>query len=69
MAAELAVQPEKAVAGFGAKLVAYNQIIHEGRILGRFGTFLVMLAGFAMPAFYVTGWMMYLKRRRARRAA
>lgn len=52
---------------FGQKLAANNQIIHEGRIFGRAGTAVVMCAALCMPVFYVTGWMMYLGRRRQKR--
>ena len=55
--------PEPAARSFGEKLAATNQILHEGRILGTTGTLLMMLASLCLPAFFVTGWMMYLKRR------
>ncbi len=50
--------------GPGAWLGANNQLLHEGRVFGRAGTAVIALASLAMPLFYVTGWMMYLKRRR-----
>lgn len=53
---------------FGQMLVDRNQEIHEGRIFGVVGVSLMMTAGFAMPVFYITGWMMYLKRRRRERS-
>jgi len=50
---------------FGDKLAANNQAIHEGRLFGGWiGSAVFMLACLCMPVFYVTGWMMYLKRRR-----
>jgi len=52
---------------FGQLLVDRNQEIHEGRAFGVVGVSLMMAAGFAMPVFYITGWMMYLKRRRRER--
>jgi sulfite reductase (NADPH) flavoprotein alpha-component len=55
---------QSAAATVGQKLDRNNQVIHEGRIFGPVGSFLFMLAGFSMPVFYVTGWMMYLKRRK-----
>lgn len=54
---------------FGEKLAANNQIIHEGRIFGKGGVLIVMLAALCMPVFYVSGWMMYLDRRRRKQAA
>jgi sulfite reductase (NADPH) flavoprotein alpha-component len=52
----------------GEKLAANNQLIHEGRIFGKGGTLVIMLAALCLPVFYITGWMMYLDRRRAKRA-
>ncbi|MFT3907542.1 MAG: PepSY-associated TM helix domain-containing protein [Steroidobacteraceae bacterium] len=49
---------------FGEKLVANNQNIHEGRIFGWGGTLVLMLSALMLPVFYITGWMMYLQRRR-----
>lgn len=51
---------------FGEKLAANNQIIHEGRIFGTWGVLVVMLAALCLPVFYISGWMMYLDRRRRR---
>ncbi|MGC3982436.1 MAG: PepSY-associated TM helix domain-containing protein [Steroidobacteraceae bacterium] len=55
--------PSMSVADF---IVTRNQDLHEGRVFGIAGVTLMMLASFAMPVFYVTGWMMYLKRRKRR---
>lgn len=49
---------------FGEKLAANNQILHEGRLFGKVGVLIMMLAALCMPVFYITGWMMYLERRR-----
>lgn len=54
---------------FGEKLAANNQIIHEGRIFGKAGVLIVMLAALCMPVFYISGWMMYLERRRKKRSS
>lgn len=54
---------------FAEFVVQKNQDIHEGRIFGKPGAAVMMLAAFAMPVFYVTGWMMYVKRRNRKRAA
>jgi len=57
---------QSAPKSFGEKVVEYNQNLHEGRLFGWFATLLWMLAALCLPVFYVTGWMMYLKRRRRR---
>ncbi|MGE0119528.1 MAG: PepSY domain-containing protein [Dongiaceae bacterium] len=43
--------------------------LHSGSFFGRTGLILMMLASLGMPLFVVTGWMLYLDRRRKRRAA
>ncbi len=53
---------------FAETMVIRNQDIHEGRIFGKPGVAVMMLAALAMPVFYVTGWMMYLHRRKRRAA-
>lgn len=53
---------------FGERLAANNQDIHEGRIFGKAGVAVMMFASLSMPVFYITGWMMYLKRRKRRTA-
>jgi sulfite reductase (NADPH) flavoprotein alpha-component len=63
----IAAQPAgREPATLGQKLDAWNQLIHEGRIAGRTGTAYMMLAALALPVFYVTGWLMYLRRARWR---
>lgn len=59
--------PEPRPKNFGEALAADNQLLHEGRIGGRVGTAIVAAAALGMPVFYVTGWMMYLHRRRQKR--
>ncbi|WP_187276640.1 PepSY-associated TM helix domain-containing protein [Parahaliea maris] len=49
---------------FAQMLVERNQDIHEGRIFGIPGVVVMMTAAFSMPVFYVTGWVMYLQRRK-----
>jgi sulfite reductase (NADPH) flavoprotein alpha-component len=51
----------------GARLIAGIEPLHTGSFFGPTGTILYGLASAAMPVFAVTGWMMYiLRRRRAR---
>jgi len=38
--------------------------LHSGSFFGEAGVVLMMLASLAMPLFPITGWMMYLDRRR-----
>jgi len=54
---------------FAERLVDCNQDIHEGRIFGRAGALLMMIAALSLPVFYVTGWTMYVMRRVRKRAA
>lgn len=48
----------------GGKLAASMFVLHKGSYFGEIGTVVTMLASLAMPLFAVTGWMLYLKRRR-----
>ena len=43
--------------------------LHSGEYFGTPGRVLMLLASLAMPLFFVTGWQLYLDRRRQRRAA
>ncbi|HTE39351.1 MAG TPA: PepSY-associated TM helix domain-containing protein [Steroidobacteraceae bacterium] len=43
--------------------------LHSGSYFGVIGKLVVMLASLAMPVFAITGWMLYLKRRRSRQLA
>ncbi|MGC3980417.1 MAG: PepSY-associated TM helix domain-containing protein [Steroidobacteraceae bacterium] len=56
-------------ATLGASLAANNQNIHEGRIFGKAGVLVMMVGALCMPVFYVSGWMMYLDRRRRKKAS
>ncbi len=51
----------------GGKLVASILMLHTGSFFGALGSLAFGLASLAMPLFAVTGWMLYLDRRRARR--
>ncbi|MFN4282192.1 MAG: PepSY-associated TM helix domain-containing protein [Alphaproteobacteria bacterium] len=57
---------------FGQKIMASIFTLHSGSFFGMPGLIIFMIASLAMPLFAVTGWMLYLGRRkikRARRAA
>ncbi|MNQ23928.1 Sulfite reductase [NADPH] flavoprotein alpha-component [compost metagenome] len=43
--------------------------LHTGDYFGQPGRILMLLASLAMPLFFITGWQLYLGRRRQRRAA
>lgn len=49
---------------FGAKLMASIFPLHSGSFFGAVGSTLYMLASMAMPLFAITGWMLYLGRRK-----
>jgi sulfite reductase (NADPH) flavoprotein alpha-component len=51
----------------GARLMSSIFALHSGRFFGLPGVIALMVASLLMPFFAVTGWMMYLFRRRARR--
>ena len=52
-----------------AQLLASVYALHVGEYFGLPGRILMMLATGAMPLFFVTGWLLYLDRRRKKRAA
>lgn len=54
---------------FGNRAVTGMFPLHSGRLLGVTGTLLMMLASLAMPFFVITGWYLYLKRRRRAQVA
>ena len=49
----------------GNKLIASIFPLHSGQYFGLAGRVAVMLTSLCMPLFALTGWLMYLKRRRA----
>lgn len=53
----------------GQKLTASLFPLHAGSYFGLPGTILMMIASLLMPLFAVTGWMLYLDRRRKKREA
>jgi sulfite reductase (NADPH) flavoprotein alpha-component len=53
----------------GGRLIASMLAIHKGGYFGPVGSLLLMLSSLALPVFVVTGWMMYLDRRRVEERA
>lgn len=53
----------------GARLLSSMLSIHKGGYFGIVGTILLMLSSLALPLFMITGWMMYLDRRRVEERA
>lgn len=52
---------------FKAQLLASVYALHVGSYFGLTGRILVTLASLSMPLFFVTGWLLYLDRRRKKR--
>ncbi|SFP99648.1 sulfite reductase (NADPH) flavoprotein alpha-component [Geopseudomonas sagittaria] len=51
------------------QLLASVYPLHTGDYFGQPGRILMLLASLGMPLFFITGWQLYLGRRRSRRAA
>lgn len=49
------------------KIMSSMLPVHRGSFFGSTYQFIAMLASLAMPLFFVTGWMLYLKRRKQKR--
>ncbi|WP_271412287.1 sulfite reductase flavoprotein subunit alpha [Pseudomonas sp. Q1-7] len=54
---------------FKAQVLTSIYALHVGEYFGLTGRILVTLASLTMPLFFVTGWLLYLDRRRKKRAA
>jgi sulfite reductase (NADPH) flavoprotein alpha-component len=52
-----------------AQLLISVYSLHTGEYFGMPGRILMMIASGAMPLFFITGWLLYLDRRRKKRAA
>lgn len=52
---------------FKAQLLASVYALHVGSYFGLTGRILVTLASLSMPLFFITGWLLYLDRRRKKR--
>jgi len=53
----------------GGRLLASMLSIHKGAYFGVVGSVLLMLSSLALPLFMITGWLMYLDRRRVEERA
>ncbi|MEC8885813.1 MAG: sulfite reductase flavoprotein subunit alpha [Pseudomonadota bacterium] len=49
------------------KIMSSMLPVHRGSFMGGIYQFFAMLAALAMPLFFITGWMLYLKRRKQKR--
>ena len=49
------------------KIMSSMLPVHRGSFFGPIYQFIVMLAALAMPLFFVTGWMLYIKRRKQKK--
>ena len=49
------------------KIMSSMLPVHRGSFFGPVYQFLVMLAALAMPLFFITGWLLYLKRRKQKK--
>lgn len=49
------------------KIMSSMLPVHRGSFMGGIYQFFAMLASLAMPLFFITGWMLYLKRRKQKR--
>ncbi len=52
---------------FGAQLLASNYALHVGSYFGLVGRVIMTGASLLMPLFFITGWLLYLDRRRKKR--
>jgi len=53
---------------FKAQILSSIYVLHTGQYFGLTGRILMLLASLGMPIFFVTGWLLYLDRRRKKRA-
>jgi sulfite reductase (NADPH) flavoprotein alpha-component len=53
--------------GYGAKLLVSNYSLHTGSYWGLPGRIVITVAALLMPLFFITGWLLYLDRRRKKR--
>ncbi|RYY80069.1 MAG: hypothetical protein EOO69_04090 [Moraxellaceae bacterium] len=61
---ELSFYKDKAL---NEKIMASILPVHRGSFFGPIWQFLTMLAALSMPLFFITGWMLYLKRRKQKK--
>lgn len=53
--------------GYGAQLLVSNYALHTGSYWGLTGRVVITVAALMMPLFFITGWLLYLDRRRKKR--
>jgi sulfite reductase (NADPH) flavoprotein alpha-component len=53
--------------GLGSQLIISNYSLHTGSYFGLAGRIVVTVAAVLMPLFFITGWLLYLDRRRKKR--
>jgi sulfite reductase (NADPH) flavoprotein alpha-component len=53
--------------GYGAQLLVSNYSLHTGSYWGLPGRIVITVAALLMPLFFITGWLLYLDRRRKKR--
>jgi sulfite reductase (NADPH) flavoprotein alpha-component len=53
--------------GLGSQLLISNYSVHTGSYFGWMGRVIITVAGLLMPLFFITGWLLYLDRRRKKR--
>ncbi|PHX41230.1 flavodoxin, partial [Pseudomonas sp. NZIPFR-PS5] len=53
--------------GLGSQLLISNYALHTGSYFGLIGRIVVTVAALLMPLFFITGWLLYLDRRRKKR--
>ncbi|WP_133752767.1 sulfite reductase flavoprotein subunit alpha [Pseudomonas sp. LP_7_YM] len=53
--------------GYGAQLLVSNYALHTGSYWGLPGRIVITVAALLMPLFFITGWLLYLDRRRKKR--
>ncbi len=53
--------------GVGAQLLVSNYALHTGSYFGLVGRIVITVATLMMPLFFITGWLLYLDRRRKKR--
>jgi sulfite reductase (NADPH) flavoprotein alpha-component len=53
--------------GLGSQLLISNYALHTGSYFGLIGRIVITVAAVLMPLFFITGWLLYLDRRRKKR--
>lgn len=53
--------------GLGSQLLISNYALHTGSYFGLIGRIVITVAALMMPLFFITGWLLYLDRRRKKR--